>query len=55
MIKLGPKQERILTLTGLSFLQGFAIGNLYFHATTAYALLRPMGVEVGKTDFLGAP
>ena len=55
IIKLGPKQDRILTFTGLSFLQGFAIGNLYFHVTTAYALLRHMGVEVGKTDYLGAP
>ena len=55
VIKLGPKQERILTFTGLSFLQGFAIGNLYFHVATAYALLRNMGVEVAKTDFLGAP
>ena len=55
VIKLGPKQDRLLTFTGLSFLQGFAIGNLYFHVTTAYALLRHRGVEAGKTDFPGAP
>jgi uncharacterized protein len=28
--------------------------NLYFHVTTAYALLRHNGVEIGKRDFLGA-
>jgi uncharacterized protein len=27
--------------------------NFYFHVTTAYAILRHNGVEVGKTDFLG--
>lgn len=30
-----------------------AIPNFYFHATTAYALLRAGGVEVGKRDYLG--
>jgi hypothetical protein len=29
------------------------IPNFYFHVTTAYALLRAGGVEIGKTDFLG--
>jgi hypothetical protein len=29
------------------------IPNFYFHVTTAYALLRQGGVEIGKTDFLG--
>ena len=28
--------------------------NFYFHVTTAYALLRHAGVELGKADFLGA-
>ena len=31
------------------------MGNLYFHVTTTYAMLRHMGVDLGKTDFLGAP
>lgn len=30
-----------------------AIPNFYFHATTAYAILRTNGIEVGKKDFLG--
>jgi hypothetical protein len=27
--------------------------NVHFHVTTAYAILRHNGVEVGKKDFLG--
>ena len=55
VLKLGPKQDFIFNFTGITFLQGFALGNLYFHITTAYALLRHMGVDLGKQDFLGAP
>jgi hypothetical protein len=40
--------------SGLQYLLGFAWPNFYFHATTAYAILRHNGVELGKTDFLGA-
>ena len=29
------------------------IPNFYFHVTTAYALLRAGGVDIGKNDFLG--
>jgi hypothetical protein len=28
--------------------------NLYFHLATAYAILRNNGVDVGKSDFIGA-
>jgi hypothetical protein len=38
--------------TGRVYLTGFVLPNLYFHATTAYALLRANGVQVGKPDFL---
>jgi hypothetical protein len=31
----------------------FALPNFYFHVTTAYAILRHNGVEIGKRDFLG--
>lgn len=30
------------------------IPNFFFHVTTAYDLLRAGGVEIGKTDFIGA-
>lgn len=38
--------------TGAAFLTGFALPNFFFHATTAYAILRAQGVPVGKGDFL---
>jgi uncharacterized protein len=41
-----------LKMNGLDFLNGWALPNLYFHITTAYAILRHNGVEVGKRDFL---
>ena len=40
---------------GLQYLLGFAWPNFYFHATTAYAILRHNGVELGKRDFIGNP
>jgi uncharacterized protein len=46
---------RELQFTGLDYLRGFVLPNLYFHVTTAYALLRHNGVEIGKLDFLGHP
>lgn len=39
---------------GAYFLMNFSLPNFYFHATTAYDLLRWKGVPVGKFDFLGA-
>lgn len=35
------------------FLTTFSVPNFYFHATTAYNILRMKGVPVGKGDFLG--
>ena len=37
---------------GATYLTGFALPNFYFHATTAYAILRHAGVPLGKPDFL---
>jgi hypothetical protein len=39
--------------TGQAYLTQYVLPNFYFHATTAYALLRHAGVEIGKRDFLG--
>ena len=41
-------------LTGTEFAIQHAIPNLYFHVTTAYAILRHNGVAIGKKDYLGA-
>jgi hypothetical protein len=38
--------------SGASYLTGFALPNFFFHATTAYAILRAAGVSMGKPDFL---
>lgn len=40
------------TWTGRDYLTGFALPNFFFHATTAYAILRAAGVSLGKPDFL---
>ncbi|MBL9010692.1 MAG: DUF1993 domain-containing protein [Alphaproteobacteria bacterium] len=40
------------TFTGLDYLQTFALPNAFFHAVTAYNILRHNGVEVGKMDYL---
>jgi len=37
------------------FLLSFSQPNFYFHATTAYDILRANGVPLGKRDFLGRP
>jgi hypothetical protein len=42
-----------LTFGGSEYLVGYALPNFYFHVTTAYAILRHSGVEIGKGDFLG--
>jgi len=39
---------------GQAYLLTFVIPNFYFHVTTAYAILRHNGVEIGKQDFLGS-
>jgi hypothetical protein len=39
--------------TGKNNLLGFALPNFFFHVTTAYAILRHNGIDIGKPDFLG--
>jgi uncharacterized protein len=50
MTPLGGKPT---TFSGARFLFNFALPNFYFHATTAYDILRHCGVELGKRDFMG--
>ena len=49
-----PLRTRTLEMDGLPFLQKWALPNFYFHLTAAYALLRHVGVEIGKQDYLGS-
>ena len=41
-------------MKGADYLDHFVLPNFYFHLTTAYAIVRHCGVDVGKRDFLGA-
>lgn len=45
--------SRTIEFKGLDYLTGFAIPNMFFHVTTAYAILRHSGVPLGKADYLG--
>jgi uncharacterized protein len=38
---------------GLNYLAHVVLPNFFFHATTAYDILRHSGVELGKRDFIG--
>jgi hypothetical protein len=39
--------------TAENFLMSFSMPNFYFHAATAYDILRSKGVPLGKRDFMG--
>ncbi len=44
---------RRMDFTAEDFLLSFALPNFYFHAATAYDILRAAGVPLGKGNFLG--
>ena len=46
-------RDRELNMKGVELLLNRSLPNFYFHATTAYDILRHNGVEVGKRDFMG--
>jgi len=46
-------KEWSFEFVGEQYLLTWIIPNFYFHITTAYAILRHNGVEVGKMDYLG--
>ena len=45
--------DRTLQFTAEGFLMSFSLPNFFFHATTAYDILRHKGAPLGKRDFLG--
>ena len=47
----GTPKEKIFT--GQSYLLNYGLPHFFFHTTTAYAILRHNGVEVGKKDYVG--
>ena len=46
-----PKEKRF---TGQSYVLNYGLPHFFFHTTTAYAILRHNGVEVGKKDYIGS-
>lgn len=60
--QINGSEERTVTLKihgrdtdflGQPYLLNFVIPNFYFHISTAYAILRHNGLDLGKNDFTG--
>jgi hypothetical protein len=51
--KVSPSWAPGKVIDGDDYLLQVAVPNIFFHLTTAYAILRHNGVDVGKMDFLG--
>ena len=45
-----PKERRF---EGKAYLLTYGLPHFFFHTTTAYAILRHNGIEVGKKDYVG--
>lgn len=46
-----PKERRF---SGQAYLLSYGLPQFFFHVTTAYALLRHNGIDIGKRDYMGA-
>lgn len=53
-IVLRPNTPKEKKLSGETYLLSYGLPQFFFHVTTAYAILRHNGLEVGKRDFMGA-
>ena len=51
VLRPGTPKER--KLDGQAYLLSYGLPQFFFHVTTAYAILRHNGVELGKRDFMG--
>lgn len=51
--RVGLGQGMYVELPGQQYVSDFLMPNLYFHMTTAYAILRSLGAPLGKADFMG--
>lgn len=45
---------RQMSFKGQEYLLHFCLPHFFFHCTTAYAILRHNGVEIGKRDYMGS-
>ncbi len=53
-ITLRPGTPKERSIAGQPYLLSYGLPQFFFHLTTAYALLRHNGVELGKKDYMGA-
>ena len=51
VIRPGTPKER--KFNGQSYLLSYGLPQFFFHVTTAYAILRHSGVDIGKRDYMG--
>jgi uncharacterized protein len=47
-----PVRDKTMTMTAQAYLTTWVLPNFFFHVTTAYAILRHNGVDLGKADYL---
>ena len=52
VLRPGTPKER--TMAGSHYLLHYGLPQFFFHVTTAYAILRHHGVEIGKRDYMGS-
>ncbi len=45
-----PKEKKF---TGQDYLLHYGLPQFFFHVTTAYAILRNKGIDIGKRDYMG--
>jgi hypothetical protein len=53
-IVLRPGTAKEKKLSGQAYLANYGLPQFFFHVTTAYDILRPNGLPVGKRDYMGA-
>lgn len=46
-----PKEKKMV---GRAYLQNYGLPQFFFHVTTAYAILRNNGIDIGKRDYMGS-
>ncbi len=51
-IELSLPNGMIFDMTAGEYIRDWALAQYYFHTTTAYAILRAEGLEIGKIDFV---
>jgi hypothetical protein len=51
-VTIGMGKGKSADMTGSQYVIGYAFPNIFFHVTTAYAILRQQGVPLGKQDYL---